>query len=106
MKKILLLVSAISLLAFNAPPRKKKNNNSSTRHTTTTKKVSVYTSADGSSLRLSLTDSTLQFADFGQPKETQPCVFVDPSKQFQTLVGIGGALTDATATVSHLRVFT
>ena len=33
----------------------------------------------------------------GQPKETQPCVFIDPSKTFQTFIGIGGALTDASA---------
>lgn len=96
MKKILLLAGTISLLAFNAPPRK-KNNGHSNSHTAATKKLSVYTSADGSPLRLTLTDSTLQFTDFGQPKETQPCVFVDPTKTFQTMVGIGGALTDAAA---------
>lgn len=37
------------------------------------------------------------FADFDQPSERQPCVFVDPSHEFQTFVGIGGALTDAAA---------
>ena len=60
------------------------------------KKVRVYTTADSTSYRLTLTD-TLSFSDFGQPLETQPCVFVDPSKTFQTFVGIGGALTDASA---------
>jgi glucosylceramidase len=29
--------------------------------------------------------------------EKEDCIFVDPSKSFQTLVGIGGALTDAAA---------
>src|SRR5215510_16588603 len=33
----------------------------------------------------------------GQPLETQICVFVDPSKTFQTFLGVGGALTDASA---------
>ncbi len=33
----------------------------------------------------------------GQPVETQVCVFVDPSKTFQSFMGIGGALTDASA---------
>ena len=33
----------------------------------------------------------------GQPLETQTCVFVDPSKKYQTLIGIGGAITDAAA---------
>ncbi len=58
------------------------------------KKVVVYTTAENTKLRISQTE-TVQFVDFGQPKETQPCVFVDPAKTFQTLVGIGGALTDA-----------
>lgn len=60
------------------------------------KKVVVYTTADNTDLRLKQTE-TLQFTKFGQPLETQPCIFIDPSKTFQTLLGIGGALTDASA---------
>ena len=60
------------------------------------KKVTVYTTAENTQYRISLTE-TLHLADFGQPLETQPCVFVDPSKTFQTVIGIGGALTDASA---------
>ena len=60
------------------------------------KKVLVYTTADGTDYRLTATDS-LTLEAFGQPLETQPCVFVDPSKTFQTFIGIGGALTDASA---------
>ena len=60
------------------------------------KKVIVYTTADNTSYRLSPTD-TLMFKHMGQPFETQVCVFVDPSKTFQTILGIGGALTDASA---------
>jgi glucosylceramidase len=60
------------------------------------KKVIVYTTAENTALRLSLTDS-LTLTDFDQPLETQPCVFVDPGKTFQTFLGIGGALTDASA---------
>ena len=58
--------------------------------------ISVYTTADNSSLRISPTD-TLTFKRMGQPVETQICVFVDPTKKFQTVLGIGGALTDASA---------
>lgn len=58
--------------------------------------ATVYTTAEGSDLRLSNT-GTLTFTDLKQPKETQVCIFVDPAKTFQTLVGIGGAITDATA---------
>ena len=62
----------------------------------TGKKISVYTTADSTEYRLSPM-GTLSFKDMGQPFETQICVFVDPSKTFQTFLGIGGALTDASA---------
>ena len=60
------------------------------------RKVIIYTTADNTKYRLTATD-TLYFVYFGQPLETQPCVFVDPTKTFQTIIGIGGALTDASA---------
>lgn len=60
------------------------------------KKILVYSTADSTDWRITPTD-TLEFKDFGQPLETQICVFVDPSKTFQTFLGIGGALTDASA---------
>ncbi|MBS1512028.1 MAG: glycoside hydrolase family 30 protein [Bacteroidetes bacterium] len=60
------------------------------------KKVTVYTTAEGTSLRLSKTDEA-EFKDLPQPLETQICIFVDPGKSFQTFLGIGGALTDAAA---------
>lgn len=40
---------------------------------------------------------TLTFTDSPQPPETETLVFVDPTKTFQTMLGIGGALTDASA---------
>ena len=58
--------------------------------------ITVYTTADKTNLRLSATD-TLTFKHMGQPLETQTCVFVDPARKFQTILGIGGALTDASA---------
>jgi len=60
------------------------------------KKVMVYTTAEKTTDRLSFRDS-LSFKKMGQPLETQICVFVDPSKTFQTYMGIGAALTDASA---------
>jgi glucosylceramidase len=60
------------------------------------KTVKIYTTADSSNLRLSLTE-TLTFSDRRQPVETETCIFADPSKTFQTFLGIGGALTDAAA---------
>src|SRR4030095_12308239 len=60
------------------------------------KKVTVITTADKTDLRLSRS-TDLSFEKFGQPMETEPCVFIDPYKTFQTMVGIGGAITDASA---------
>ena len=62
------------------------------------REVAVYTTADKTNYRLSATDK-LTFKPMGQPLETQVCVFVDPSKRSQTMLGIGGALTDASAEV-------
>tara|TARA_R110002111_G_scaffold262027_1_gene336743 strand:+ start:347 stop:1840 length:1494 start_codon:yes stop_codon:yes gene_type:complete len=56
----------------------------------------VYTTAHHSSLKLSET-GTLKFEDFKQPLETDAAINVDASKEFQTFLGIGGALTDAAA---------
>jgi len=60
------------------------------------REVTVYTTADQTDHRLSQTVK-LPFKHMGQPLETQVCVFVDPAKKFQTIVRIGGALTDASA---------
>lgn len=62
------------------------------------RKVTVYTSADSTNLRLTKTDD-LVFTELKQPLETQICVFVNPNKSFQTFLGIGGAITDASAEV-------
>lgn len=62
------------------------------------KSVTVYTSADSTHLRMTKTGD-LKFTDLKQPFETQVCVFVNPNKTFQTFLGIGGAITDASAEV-------
>ncbi|OCX52324.1 glycosyl hydrolase [Mucilaginibacter sp. PPCGB 2223] len=59
-------------------------------------KVTVYVSARGTDHRLSKTE-TLDLSAKGQTVETEVAIFVDPNKKFQTLIGIGGALTDAAA---------
>ena len=92
MKKIF---TAILILSACQQPEQ-TSSKSTASFSTEGKKVIVYTTADSSNLRLTATD-TLQFAAHGQPLETQVCVFVDPSKNFQTVLGIGGALTDASA---------
>ena len=56
----------------------------------------VYVTARDTSLRLALT-GTVNFSKIDQPRETDVCVFVNPLITFQTMVGIGGAITDASA---------
>jgi glucosylceramidase len=60
------------------------------------REITVYTTAEKSNHRLAATDK-LHFKAMGQPLETQVCVFVDPTRKFQTILGVGGALTDASA---------
>jgi glucosylceramidase len=62
----------------------------------TFKTITVYTTAEKTDHRLSKT-ATLTLKAFGQPLETQPCVFIDAAKKFQAMTGIGGAITDASA---------
>ncbi|HTI99823.1 MAG TPA: glycoside hydrolase family 30 protein [Dongiaceae bacterium] len=58
--------------------------------------ASVYLTAKDTGQRLARTED-LQFAPMPQPTEKEPCVFVDATKTFQTVLGIGGAFTDAAA---------
>ncbi len=60
-------------------------------------KSKVYTTTAGNDVKLQLTSEKIEFSDFGQPLETQASILVNPSKEHQTFVGIGAALTDASA---------
>lgn len=59
-------------------------------------KVSVITTAKDLDQRFGQT-AYPEFVAMPQPLETQTCVFIDPTLSFQTLLGIGGAITDASA---------
>jgi glucosylceramidase len=59
-------------------------------------KVTIYTTAKGSPTRFA-SSGLIALTKKPQPVETELAVFVDPGKTFQTMVGIGGALTDAAA---------
>ena len=83
----------IVLLAFSYVQAQTENTQT---FSTQNKKILVYTTTKNTNYRISLTD-TLHFSPMGQPLETEVCVFVDPPKKFQSLIGIGGALTDASA---------
>jgi glucosylceramidase len=58
----------------------------------------VYTSADSANLRLSFTGKKA-FQEAPPALESEISVFVNPEIEFQTFMGIGGAITDASAEV-------
>ncbi len=62
------------------------------------KQVRVFTTAKDTDKRLALSHE-LTFKPGVQPTEAEVSVFVNPDKRFQKLLGIGGAITDASAEV-------
>ncbi len=95
MKRIYFVFTVLVLFSCTEKKEKKSDTGISS-FSTEGKKVIVYTTADSSNYRLTVTD-TLEFKEKGQPFENEVTVFVDPSKTFQTFFGIGAALTDASA---------
>lgn len=61
-------------------------------------KSTIYTTASNTELRLTETGK-VAFESAAQPLENEVSVFVNPNKSFQTFLGIGGAITDASAEV-------
>ncbi|MCD2424793.1 glycosyl hydrolase [Niabella pedocola] len=62
-------------------------------------KINIYTTAQATGDRIAKAVLDKGFEPLEQPKETQVCIFIDPSKTFQDFTGIGGAITDAAAEV-------
>ncbi|MDI6034577.1 glycoside hydrolase family 30 protein [Flavobacterium sp. LB2P84] len=85
---------AVTFLAFSQQKNKTKQVSFSTKEKT----ITVYTTAENTKLRLTQTDK-LSFSSSKQPLETEISVFVEPKKTFQNFMGIGGAITDASAEV-------
>jgi glucosylceramidase len=97
MKNILFVLILFLLVSgFQDMPQPIEKQVTTNPFTTAGKKVIVYTTADSSKYRLSITEN-LQFRETQPLKESDIYVFVDPGKTFQTFLGIGGALTDASA---------
>lgn len=86
---ILLLAAS---LAVQAAPRK------AIPFSLAGKKVQVVTTAQGSDKPMQK-GATLTFENCEQPTEKEIAVFVSPGNQYQSLFGIGGAITDASAEV-------
>jgi glucosylceramidase len=92
--KIITVILLTSCFAFS----QQKNKIQALSFSTKDKKITVYTTAENTNLRLSKTDD-FTFSELNQPKETEISIFVEPTKTFQTFMGIGGAITDASAEV-------
>src|SRR5215217_8115912 len=58
--------------------------------------VKVYTTAQNTSLKLTPVED-IEFTDPGSLVERKVFIFLDDSRNFQTMLGIGGAITDASA---------
>lgn len=95
MKKI--TTTALLLASFFVFAQQKKKTNT-TSYTTKDKTIQVYTTAENTENRLTITE-TLNFTPATQPVETEIAVFVEPNITFQNFMGIGGAITDASAEV-------
>ena len=75
--------------AFTAETSKKTKNNI---------QVKVYTTAEKTNMRLTQSLIT-NFSMASQPLETEVAIFINPNKLFQEYLGVGGAITDASAEV-------
>ena len=95
--KLMRIVLGFSLLILGCTPITDDQADGQ-KFSTEGKVVQVYTTAEGTDLRLSPT-GTKTFEPAEQARETEVAIFVNPAKSFQTFWGIGGALTDAAAEV-------
>lgn len=86
------VISIFTISCLNTSVNKKNDFNKAAKKI----KVVVYSSVQNKNIKLKLIDS-LQFKDFKQPLETEISIVVDSTKKFQTFLGIGAALTDASA---------
>jgi glucosylceramidase len=100
-RNILLGIASIALCSCTAPSIQNKSLESKGNGTTfdgNSRKIEVFTSSKDSDLKLTKT-AIVSFSKGVQPLETGNSVFVNPLKTFQSVLGIGGAITDASAEV-------
>ncbi|MGC9344833.1 MAG: glycoside hydrolase family 30 protein [Bacteroidales bacterium] len=98
MKKNTLLLLIVALVTSCTQKPEKNPGNSNIMQGIKINKGQVYLTAKDTEYRLSKMQD-LEFEDFGQPSEGQPCVFIDPVNTFQEFIGIGASFTDAAAEV-------
>ncbi|MCB0259858.1 MAG: glycosyl hydrolase, partial [Calditrichaeota bacterium] len=94
-KAILYLMMALTAIACSG---KRSTISDKLEYASAGNSIDVYTTASGTDMRLSHS-TTLTFEAAAQPLESEVAVFVNPERQFQSFLGIGGAITDASAEV-------
>ena len=100
-KTKLITISFFALSSCMAPTQKDALPNTtetSPKFSVENKKIEVFSTVKDQNLRLTKTGE-LSFEKAGQPLETGISVLVDPNITFQTFLGIGGAISDASAEV-------
>jgi glucosylceramidase len=90
------LVAIVSILLIGGCAKKTEQQVEKVIFSASGREVLIYTTADTANLRLAQTGKKV-FTEAKQPLESEVSVFVNPSIRFQTLMGIGGAITDASA---------
>ena len=83
------IIAAISFMAFMVVPAQGASGPSKNH-------VEIYLTAQDTGQRLAKAGEA-EFVDNLPLTEKEQAIFIDPSKTFQTVLGIGGALTDASA---------
>lgn len=92
----ILSAALVFTLGFSAGTSAKSSSSKTSAKKKVLEKADVYLTAKGTSDRLSK-KASLTFEPLSQPDEGTPAIMIDRSKTFQTIEGIGGALTDASA---------
>lgn len=99
MKPLSLLMVGLTALSFTAcTPSSTEVNKEEEQHIFEGKDYTseIFMTAHGTDLQLSKTEG-ISFGDWKQPLEWEASILIDPTKQFQEYMGIGAALTDASA---------
>jgi glucosylceramidase len=94
--RIVLSVVLIALTMLISCTKKKTDVQVDQQFSSYSKSVAIYTTAQNSNYHLSLSGLT-EFKPANHTVEREIYIFVDPTKTFQTFMGIGGAITDASA---------
>lgn len=96
--KYLILMAIILVQMSCIGHQEEQSQEETTAYNPEGKTILVYATTKDNGDRLTLKQNK-SFTRASQPLESEKAVFVNPEKRFQTFIGIGGAITDASAEV-------